>query len=137
MVITALIALQLAGAPIPVPGPLSELPPQTLEPGRCALFLWDKASRQRIAMLSPAPAALRARIDGQLTDLPQASASGTAVMGFAPTARYRSAARQFDVALTILPTGTGGAVVRDGTLTITESDGSALVIPVAGILGCP
>jgi hypothetical protein len=136
MVIAALIALQVAAA-APAAGPLSELPPQQLEPGRCALFLWDKASRQRIAMLSASPtASLRARIDGQLTDLPQASASGSAVMGFAPTARYRSAARQLDVALTILPTGSGGAVVRDGSLTITESDGSALVIPVAGILGC-
>lgn len=135
MVIAALIALQVAAAQ-PV-GPLTELPPQQLEPGRCALFLWDRASRQRIAMLSPTPASLRARIDGQIVDLPQASASGTAVMGFAPSARYRSASRQFDVALTILPTGTGGAVVRDGSLTITEADGSALVLPVAGILGCP
>lgn len=138
MVIAALIALQLAAAQPTAPptGVLSELPPQTLAPGRCALFLWDKASRQRIAMLSPAPAALRARIDGQVIDLPQASAAGTAVMGFAPTARYRSAARQFDVAISILPTGSGGAVVREGTLTITEADGSALVVPVAGILGC-
>ncbi len=135
MVIAALIALQVAAA-VPV-GPLTELPPQRLEPGRCALFLWDRASRQRIAMLSPTPASLRARIDGTMTDLPQASASGSAVMGFAPTARYRSATRQFEVNLTILPTGTGGAVVRDGAITITEADGSALVIPVAGILGCP
>ncbi len=135
MVIALLIALQLAGAAAPA-GPLAELPPQVLEPGRCALFLWDKSSRQRIVMLSANPAALRGRIDGQMTDLPLASASGTAVMGFAPSARYRSASRQFDVALTILPTGSGGAVVRDGSLTITEADGSALVIPVAGILGC-
>ncbi|OYQ24034.1 hypothetical protein CHU93_16550 [Sandarakinorhabdus cyanobacteriorum] len=136
MVIAALIALQVAAA-APAAGPLTELPPQQLEPGRCALFLWDKASRQRIAMLSASPtASLRARIDGQLIDLPQASASGSAVMGFAPNARYRSAARQLDVAVTILPTGSGGAVVRDGSLTVTEADGSALVIPVAGILGC-
>jgi hypothetical protein len=134
MVIAALIALQVAAAQ-PV-GPLSELPPQQLEPGRCALFLWDRASRQRIAMLSATPAALRARIDGQITDLPQAGSSGSAVMGFAPNARYRSATRQFDVAMTILPTGTGGAVIRDGAITITEADGSALVVPVAGILGC-
>lgn len=135
MVIAAIIALQVAAAQ-PV-GPLSELPPQVLEPGHCALFLWDKASRQRIAMLTASPtASLRARIDGQFTDLPQASASGTAVMGFAPNARYRSAARQFDLAISILPTGNGGAVVREGSLTITEADGSAMVIPVAGILGC-
>jgi hypothetical protein len=28
-------------------------------------------------------------------------------------------------------------VVRDGSLTITEADGSALVLPVAGLAGCP
>jgi len=137
MVIAALIALQVAAA-APAAGPLTELPPQQLEPGRCALFLWDKASRQRIAMLTTTPTpSLRARIDGVVMDLPQAGASGTAVMGFAPGARYRSANRQLEVAMTILPTGSGGAVVRDGTLTVTEADGSALVIPVAGILGCP
>jgi hypothetical protein len=135
MVIAALIALQVVAAQ-PV-GPLTELPQQQLEPGRCALFLWDRASRQRIIMLSATPAALRARIDGQINDLPQASSSGTAVMGFAPNASYRSATRQFEVAMTIAPTGTGGAVIHNGSLTITEADGSALVVPVAGILGCP
>ena len=136
MVIAALIALQVAA--VQPAAPFSELPPQPLESGRCALFLWDKASRQRIAMLATTPTpSLRARIDGQLVDLPQAGASGSAVMGFAPATRYRSASRQFDVAMTILPTGTGGAVVRDGSITVTETDGSALVIPVAGILGCP
>jgi hypothetical protein len=134
-VIAALLALQLATAQ--PPGPLAELPPQTLEQGRCALFLWDRGSGTRIAMLGNAPPLFRAVIDGRLTDLPQDGASGTAVLGFAPIARYRSASRQYEVALTILPTGNGGAVVRDGSLTITESDGGALVIPVAGILGCP
>jgi hypothetical protein len=133
-VIAVMMALQLAvAAP---PAPLAELPPQQLETGRCALFLWDRASGTRIAMLGNAPPQLRAVIDGRLTDLPQDSASGTAVLGFAPTARYRSASRQYDVAVTILPTSAGGGVVRDGSLTITEADGSARVIPVAGILGC-
>lgn len=141
--IAALIALQLATAqptPAPAPAPpppLAELPPQTLAAGSCALFLWDRASGTRIAMLGTVPPILRAVIDGRSTDLPRETAEGTAVLGFAPVARYRSASRQFDVALAILPTSAGGAVVREGSLTITEADGSARVIPVAGIAGCP
>ncbi len=135
MVIAALMALQLAAA-TPAP-PLGELPQQELTAGQCALFLWDRASGKRVAMLIPSPPSLRALIDGRLTDLPREAADGSAVMGFAPNSRYRSASRSFDVRLTILPATTGGAVVRDGSLTITENDGSALVLPVAGLAGCP
>jgi hypothetical protein len=134
LVIAALIALQLAGTT--AAPPLAELPQQELAAGQCALFLWDRASGTRIAMLGNNPAILRLISDGRLTDLPQDSASGTAVMGFAPEARYRSSGRHYDVTLTILPATSGGAVVRDGSLTITQADGGALVIPVAGILGC-
>lgn len=135
MVIAALMALQLATA-TPAP-PLGELPQQELAAGQCALFLWDRASGKRIAMLIPSPPSLRALIDGRIIDLPREAADGSAVMGFAPNSRYRSANRSYDVRLTILPATTGGAVVRDGSLTITEADGSALVLPVAGLAGCP
>jgi hypothetical protein len=130
MVITALIALQLAAG-------LAELPPQQLAPGQCALFLWDRASGRRIAMLGRTPPILRAIIDGRAMDLPAETREGEAVMGFAPTSRFRVAGRIYDVRLTILPATAGGAVVRDGSLTITEADGSAVVLPVAGLAGCP
>jgi hypothetical protein len=135
MVITVLMALQLAAA-TPAP-PLGELPQQEMTAGQCALFLWDRATGKRIAMLIPVPPSIRAVIDGRLTDLPREAADGTAVMGFAPNSRYRSANRNYDIRLTILPATTGGAVVRDGSLTITENDGSALVLSVAGLAGCP
>ncbi|WP_372917902.1 hypothetical protein [Sandarakinorhabdus sp.] len=137
MVIAALLALQLAAAGPTLPAPFAELPPQTLEAGTCALFLWDRASGQRIAMLGRTPPILRAIIDGRSTDLPAEARDGESVMGFAPISRYRSASRSFEVRLTILPATAGGAVVRDGSLTITESDGSAVVLPVAGLAGCP
>ena len=140
MVITALLALQMAAAqpaPAAIPAPFSELPPQTLEAGQCALFLWDRASGKRIAMLGNSPAILRAIIDGRSTDLPAELREGETVLGFAPTSRFRSAGRSFEVRLTILPATAGGAVVRDGSLTITSSDGGAVVLPVAGLAGCP
>lgn len=137
MIITALIALQLATAPPALPPPFTELPQQVLEPGQCALFLWDRASGRRIAMLNRSPATLRAIIDGRSTDLPAELREGDEVMGFAPLSRFRSASRSFEVRLTILPATAGGAVVQGGSLTITEADGSALVLPVAGLAGCP
>ncbi|WP_353216186.1 hypothetical protein, partial [Sandarakinorhabdus sp.] len=119
------------------PGGLGELPPQPLPPGECALFLWDRASTKRFAMLGRNPAVLRLLINGRITDLPVTGTEGDAVLGFAPIARFRSEGRSYEVRLTILPATAGGAVVRDGSLTITEADGGALVLPVAGLAGCP
>ncbi len=137
MVIAALLMLQLAASQPALPPPLSELPQQELAAGQCALFLWDRASAKRIAMLIPNPASMRAVIDGRTIDVPRESAEGSAVMGFPPASRYRSAGRSYEVRLTIEPATSGGAVVRDGSLTITQNDGSALVLPVAGLAGCP
>ncbi len=113
------------------------MPPQPLPPGECALFLWDRASTKRFAMLGRNPAVLRLLINGRITDLPVTGTEGDAVLGFAPIARFRSEGRSYEVRLTILPATAGGAVVRDGSLTITEADGGALVLPVAGLAGCP
>lgn len=135
MVITLLVAAQLAAASLPAG--LGELPPQTLAAGQCALFLWDRASGRRVAMLGRNPALLRLVIDGKTVDLPQTASEGPVVLGFAPVTRYRSANRMYDVRLTIQPATAGGAVVPDGSLTITEADGGALVLPVAGLAGCP
>ncbi|WP_310475132.1 hypothetical protein [Sandarakinorhabdus sp.] len=137
MSITVLLALQLATAQPALPPPFSELPQQVLESGQCALFLWDRGSGKRIGMLNRTPPLLRAIIDGRSTDLPVEAREGDEVMGFAPISRFRSATRSFEVRLTILPATAGGAVVRDGSLTITETDGSAIVLPVAGLAGCP
>ncbi|MFZ4383187.1 MAG: hypothetical protein ACOYO0_14615, partial [Sandarakinorhabdus sp.] len=130
-----LIAAQLAAASLPAG--LSELPPQPLPTGECALFLWDRASTRRFAMLGRNPPLLRLMIDGEINDLPVTTTEGAPVLGFAPVSRYRSATRSYEVRLTILPATAGGAVVRDGSMTITEADGSALVLPVAGLAGCP
>ena len=134
MVIAILIAAQLSAATLPAG--LAELPPQPLPAGECALFLWDRASTRRFAMLGRNPALLRLVIDGRLTDLPVTTTEGAQVLGFAATSRYRSATRSYEARLTILPATAGGAVVRDGSLTITEADGSARVLPVAGLAGC-
>jgi|JI8StandDraft_2_1071088.scaffolds.fasta_scaffold16859_3 hypothetical protein len=117
--------------------PLAELPPQPLATGQCAMFLWDRPSGKRIAMITAAPLGQITVIHGgRSISLPASSAEGPAVMGFAPRSQYRSASIGISLDLAIAPTGTGGAIIRDGALTLTEADGSAIVAPVAGLIGC-
>lgn len=132
-----LLASLLALATVMSTLPLDELPPQVLPPKSCALFLWDRASQRRIAMLTAEPGTLHmARGGVQL--LPQTGGGGEPVLGFRPYAAYGSGAGRIELALTITAndSGVGGAVIREGSLTVTLADGSALVTPVAGLIGC-
>ncbi|OYU13948.1 MAG: hypothetical protein CFE37_13430 [Alphaproteobacteria bacterium PA4] len=117
--------------------PLAELPPQVLPPKSCAMFLWDRASQRRIAMLTAEPGTLRIARDGVQT-LPQTGGDGEPVLGFRPHAAYGSGPARIEVTLTITANdaGVGGAVIREGSLTVMLADGSALVTPVAGLIGC-
>lgn len=116
--------------------PLDELPPQRLAPQRCALFLWDRDSQRRIAMATSGPAALTIARDGRTRTLAGAADDGAPVLGFTPRAVYRGDGLIIATDLAIEPTDVGGAVVRDGTLTMTLADGTAIVAPVAGLIGC-
>lgn len=115
---------------------LSELPPQQLAPNSCALFLWDRTSEQRIVMAVARPAMVRVVRGGSTRDLAQLAADGGEVLGFAPHARYGAAGLTIGLDLEITPSEGGGAVIRSGTVTVTEADGSAVVAPVAGLVGC-
>ncbi|MEY2883641.1 MAG: hypothetical protein RL490_1365 [Pseudomonadota bacterium] len=117
--------------------PLDELPPQVLPPKSCAMFLWDRTSQRRIAMLTAEPGTLRIARGGVKT-LPQAGGDGESVLGFRPHAAYGTGPDRIEVALTITANdaGVGGAVIREGSMTVLLADGSALVTPVAGLIGC-
>lgn len=132
-----LIALLLAAAlPAASPLGLDELPPQPLAKGSCALFLWDRASQQRVVMATAAPAQILVMRGGKPVLLSRSGATGTAVLGFAPHAEYGDGAGQIAIDITITPAEGGGGVVRDGAITVTTGDGSSIVAPVAGIIGC-
>jgi hypothetical protein len=115
---------------------LGELPPQVLRPNSCAMFLWDRASEKRVVMAVAVPAMVRVIKGGKPVDLPQMTADGTLVLGFAPHARYGDAKFSIGLDLDIAPSEGGGAVIRNGAVTVTEADGSAVVAPVAGLVGC-
>lgn len=128
------ILLALAAAVSPLG--LGELPPQVMQPNSCALFLWDRASEKRVVMALANPATVRVMRGGKTIDLAQSSADGAPVLGFAPHARYGDAALSIGLDLDIVASEGGGAVIRNGAVTVTEADGSAVVAPVAGLVGC-
>lgn len=117
--------------------PLAELPPQVMAPNSCAMFLWDRNSQRRMVMAMPRPPTLRIN-SGGVRDLAQRSAGGTPVVGFSPSATYADGTLTIALALTITanPAGIGGAVIRDGVMTVTGPDGTAIVTSVAGLIGC-
>lgn len=132
-----LLLLLMAAATAPPLLPLAELPAQTLAPNSCAMFLWDRASERRVLMAMAQPPTIRIN-SGGVRDMAQRSASGAPVMGFAPNATYADTTLTIALTLTITPNaaGIGGAVIRDGVMTITGPDGAAIVTPVAGLIGC-
>ncbi len=131
--IALLVILALSALP-----ELGELPPQKLARGSCALFLWDRASARRFAMW-PVGGALLLAEAGTTRTLPlvPGSATGTAAFGITPRARFESGGESvaLDLRLESAP-GAASATVQDGLLTRTLSDGTAVVLPVAGIIGC-
>lgn len=138
MIAVRLALLLAAATPSLAPLPLSELPPQVMAPHSCALFLWDRASRKRVLMALAAPARVRVAQDAAILDLPQARSEGDQVLGFAPRASFGDARLTVavDLAITANDGAVGGAVVREGTITVTTPDGVAVVAPVAGLVGC-
>jgi hypothetical protein len=116
----------------------TELPAQTLEPGQCAMALWDRSSGQRIAFWRAAgPLLLAAGPAPQnLTAVP-GSGSGAPVLGLLPEARFTAdgLSAQLAVNITINPNGQS-ATISGGTLTLTAEDGEARITPVVGIIGC-
>lgn len=120
--------------------PLDELPPQVMAKNSCAMFLWDRASKRRVVMMVavPEPAVVRVASGGKVMALAQIAAEGDKVLGFAPRSRFGDG--RFEVAIDVEITANdgvvGGGVVRDGTLTVTQADGVAVVAPVAGLIGC-
>ena len=117
--------------------PLAELPPQTLAPNSCALFLWDRASQQRVVMAIAEPPTIRIN-SGGVRDIARRDGSGTPVMGFAPRATYADGRLTITLNLAIIPNpaAVGGAVIREGAMSVTGADGVAIVTPVAGLIGC-
>lgn len=146
MIIAAVLLAAAAPAPrLPNSAPplpasalgLGELPPQVLAANSCALFLWERATRRRVAMALATPGRLQVVRGAEPLILAQTAAEGVAVLGFAPRTRYAGGGMQIAADLVIAPSDAGGgAVIREGVLALTDASGTTVVAPVAGLIGC-
>ncbi|WP_416906887.1 MAG: hypothetical protein ACMVO5_07425 [Polymorphobacter sp.] len=117
---------------------LGELPPQPLAADQCAMALWDKSSQKRIAFWPAASPLLLATTPTPSGLAPEpGSGEGTPVLGLLPRASFSAdgLSARLDVEISANP-GSKSATIPSGTLTLTTPDGTARIIPVAGIIGC-
>jgi hypothetical protein len=131
------LALMLQAAP--VLGPLAR---QELPPRGCAAFLWraDDSGRPQgpVAMVTADPARLRLSLDGVATDLARTAQRGDVGFGLAASAEYRAGNLGVTLELAVANRAglRDGAAVPQATLTVIRGSGDALVLPLAGLIGC-
>ena len=142
------LLLLLASAPDPAQAaaagvagsPLGTIPRQQLPATGCAAYLWTLGERHDlVAMAGAASARLRVAIGGHMVDLPRSDGPGAgASFGFAGETRYAGEGLEVVLAMTVTadPSLTQGATVPEGTLTISRTGEDAVVLPVAGLIGC-
>jgi hypothetical protein len=89
-------------------------------------------------MLSASPPFARIATPAGARDLPQTAGAGEPRFGLTPEARYADSELALRVELRFEEAQglVGGALARDGALSVETSGADAIVIPVAGILGC-
>jgi len=143
--IAMLLALQASTtAPPPsaaTPAPmLGVIERQELPATGCAVFLWSSAGdRTLVAMATATPARIRlSPFGGPVTDLARVGGEGPASFGFAQSATYKAGAVTVTLSLTIATRAdlTAGAAVPQGALMLEAPGRDAVVVPVAGLIGC-
>jgi len=125
-------------APAAASGPVSELPPQALESGACALVLWSRATPpMRLAMALDAPPSVRLVIGGDVQELPRVGMEGEPLSGFAPRQLYEGGGITLAITLEVRAAAPvpGGIAVPAG-LEITAPGGWSMILPAAGLIAC-
>ena len=112
---------------------------QALPPVGCAAYLWNTGEpRQLVAMATAEPGTLRVSIDGKTVDLPRTAAEGIAGRGLAALSRYQAGEVSASLELSALerPDLRDGALAPEAMLTVERAGKDAIVMPVAGMIGC-
>lgn len=119
---------------------LGDLPPQSLPQAGCAAYLWSVGDQQRrmVAVATAATGVLRLSLDGRATDLSRAGPVAGGPYGLEGEGVYRGQAASARIALEIVTREDlrDGAIVPTGTLTVERPGSDAMVVPVAGLIGC-
>lgn len=151
--IDLMLALALAAAkdkpkPPPAPAPvvasvdglpIGSLSKQDLPATGCAAYLWTLTpSHALVAMATADPATVRLTLDGVTADYAKSAADGAGGYGFANTTEYKGGdvTATLDMAIVTRPDLAGGAAVPEATLRVERPGRDALVLPVAGLIGC-
>jgi len=119
---------------------LGDLPPQSLPQAGCAAYLWSVGDQQRrmVAVATATTGVLRLSLDGRATDLARAGPVAGGPYGLEGEGVYRGQAANARIALEIVTREDlrDGAIVPTGTLTVERPGSDAMVVPVAGLIGC-
>ena len=118
---------------------IGALPPQTLEPGECGLFLFAPRPTPRFVFFSNATTGYaKMVIDGEPVTLSRSAAGGEVFdQNFSDTS-YIAPAFGLELQVRVRPgsEAEGGTEVESGSLNLARDGGWSVVIPVAGASTC-
>lgn len=137
------------GAQTPVPAvtknlvhnvaPVKELGPQTLQPGKCGMFLWTAASPRRFIFFTEAESQQGLILIGdQPARIWQTEASGGIFGEFNTTTKFLTIEGGTSVEVTIEPGELleDGQRVNSGRIVLTDNEGWQTILPVLGARAC-
>ena len=138
MIMFLLMAAQAASVVPAPPMTLGAIGRQALPAKGCAAFVWSIADRKLVAMATAEPARIRLAIDGRTIDVARVAEQGEGGLGFGASTDYAGGdlTVTFEMKIVARRDLTKGAQVSDAVLRVERRGGDALVVPVAGLIGC-
>ena len=129
------LALQTASLPAVTLGAIGR---QKMPAKGCAAFVWSIADRKLVAMATAEPAQLRLSIEGKTVDVAQVATRGEGGLGFSGSTDYAGGdvIATLDMKIVVKRELAKGAQVSDAVLRVERRGGDALIVPVAGLIGC-
>ena len=138
VIMTLFLAAQAAIAAPAAPLSLGAIGQQAMPAKGCAAFVWSIADRKLVAMATADPAQIRLSIDGRTVDLARVAEQGEGGLGFGGSIDYAGGdvTVNFEMKIVARRDLTKGAQVTDAVLRVERRGGDALLVPVAGLIGC-
>ena len=116
--------------------PARGLPAQTLSPGACALFLWDKADGAFVLFAEEGARTAQIWIDGAAAPATRTAFDGAVVGQTFTQQSFAAEGRAVSLSLTPGERIENGNRFPAGILTLSGADGWRVVVSVAGVRAC-